>query len=136
MMTTKIDIDENDYVKECAFKRKSHCREKEYCNFYHSDKICETYLENGVCWRAKYRLRHPRPCRYFQRGDCYRGESCNYLHVSYHQTFDNCNQKVLNQYFCEFCEKNFCSYCTVKEALDRNIHKEDDEEPKCRSIQC
>ena len=33
MMTTKIDIYENDDVKECAFNRKGYCREKEHCNF-------------------------------------------------------------------------------------------------------
>ena len=136
MMTTKKDIEENHNVKECAFNRKGYCREKENCNFYHSDKICEIYLKNGVCWRARCRQRHPRPCRYFQRGNCYRGESCQYLHVSNLQTCENCNQQVLNRYFCEFCEKNFCSHCTVKEAHDRNIQKEDDDEPKCRSIHC
>ena len=66
-------------IKQCVYYRRGYCREKEKCNFYHSNEICEIYLSNKVCWKEVCRKRHPKPYRYNQRGIFYRGESCQYL---------------------------------------------------------
>jgi uncharacterized protein (UPF0276 family) len=33
---------------------------------------------------------------------------------------ENCNEAAFVQYYCEFCERNLCVNCTVKEAHKEN----------------
>ena len=68
-------------VKLCRFDRIGYCRVgKDKCFFYHADETCEIYEELGFCFKLVCQERHPRPCRYFRRGRCYRENECKYLH--------------------------------------------------------
>ena len=46
------------------YERRGYCKEKENCPFYHTNEVCETYVELGVCYKETCKLRHPKPCRY------------------------------------------------------------------------
>ena len=35
---------------------------------------------------------------------------------------DKCERNSVKNYFCEFCTKNYCQYCTVKEAHAENVY--------------
>ena len=54
---------------------------KEACLFRHKAlKVCEEHLIRTKCVKKECENRHPRICRYFLRGSCWRGDSCFYLH--------------------------------------------------------
>ena len=48
------------------------------CIYFHSDSICDLYLETGICWRQTCQARQPKVCRYSDK--CYRGNKCRFLH--------------------------------------------------------
>ena len=55
----------NDNVrKQCKFDRREYCRQQKDCEFFHSNKIWEIYLDKETCWKLDCILRHPKPCRY------------------------------------------------------------------------
>jgi len=58
-------------VKVCRFNNLGYCKVgKKQCHFYHSEVICEIYTEKGICYRRLCEKRHPRPCRYEEKGTC------------------------------------------------------------------
>ena len=92
-----VDTELNDDVrKQCKFNRRGYCRQQNDCEFFHSNKICEIYLDKGTCWKQDCRLRHPKPCRYGNW--CFRGKSCLYLHST--SSCDRCENFSRNLYFC------------------------------------
>ena len=125
---TEAEVNDNAR-KQCKYNRKGHCRELDECEFFHSNIICDIYLEKGTCWKQKCSLRHPKPCRYGDQS--YRGKSCLYLH--HDLTCGKCENFSTNLYFCEFCTKSFCQNCTHKEAHAKNVYEET-ENPKCEQI--
>ena len=42
--------------------------------------VCEEFFNSGVCTQQSCRERHPRRCKYFDRGECQWGSQCKYLH--------------------------------------------------------
>ena len=118
-----------DLRKQCKFNRKGYCKESQ-CEFFHSDITCQVYKENRTCWKQNCRERHPKVCRYADK--CYRGKLCRYFHYSL--TCDRCESFSQNRYYCEFCAKNFCQNCTVKEAHAKNIDDENPENLSCKII--
>ena len=123
-------------IKQCKFDRYGYCKEEEACKYFHAGEICSEYIEQGVCIKMECRKRHPRQCRYFQQSTCYRGEECKYLHdkKALDQACHNCKQDNPNKYYCEFCNNNFCSKCTVKEAHEKNIYDSAHHSACCSSI--
>ena len=129
-------------VKQCIFDRTGFCRENKQCMFFHSEEVCEIFLDAGICWKQNCIKRHPKTCRYFQRGFCRRGEECVYLRKSINperpvhsvNRCDRCGIYSNQMYFCEFCSKNFCQNCTAKEAHHKNIYNMDLETPNCSAI--
>ena len=128
-------------IKQCIFDRTGFCREKDQCMFFHTEEICDVFLEKHKCWKRKCLKRHPKICRYFQRGVCTR-DDCIYLHESnvhagivdnFADSCDKCDNLTYQRYFCEFCSKNFCANCTSKEAHKINIYK-NQENPSCSNI--
>ena len=120
---------ENDIRKPCKFNNRGYCRGKESCQFFHAETICVIYRETGLCWKPICRERHPKTCRY--SGECYRGESCRYLH--HELSCDKCEKFATFRYHCEFCNKDFCERCTSDEAHTNNIYI-NNENPKCSNI--
>ena len=69
-------------VKICRFNRTGFCREREKCPYFHGIKVCQEFLDSGVCMKQKCCERHPKRCIYFQRGECEWGSNCKYLHIA------------------------------------------------------
>ena len=68
-------------IKTCKYNNFGYCKVgNENCSFYHSNEVCEIYEMNRVCFRMKCTKRHPRPCRYYNKQQCHRGNQCKYLH--------------------------------------------------------
>ena len=64
----------------CKFFNTGFCKKNVLCPFQHPETICQRYLEFGKC--HSFRTcpnRHPRECRYWKRGECFRGDGCLYL---------------------------------------------------------
>ena len=121
-------------LKRCSFFNKGYCRSGNECVFYHPEKICHTFKEQGVCPKFNCRDRHPKTCRYWKSGWCERGLSCLYSHnvlnnVAGDETnlkCDRCRNKTAISYFCEFCKMDFCYECTEKEAHKKDLYKENE----------
>ena len=121
---------ETNEAKVCAFNNKGYCKEQN-CAFFHADLECQIYKYSGKCWKQNCRLRHPKICRY--KSQCYRGESCRYLH--YNSPCGRCETYSEKCYYCEFCKKSFCDMCTIDQAHIKNIYDEkDSEHPSCTRI--
>ena len=58
------------------WQRTHSARTKMSCTFYHADRKCEVYLKNGYCNKMLCRGRHAKKYYFFERGYCFRGESC------------------------------------------------------------
>ena len=134
VVKSNIENDEESDVKQCLFDRKGFCKAQSNCKFFHAENICEIYLTNKVCWKVKCRKRHPKVCRYFTRGNCYRGETCSYLHETNDNSCNCCGHIPTNRYYCEFCDRNFCSNCTVEEAHSLNIYNIISKSPSCKYV--
>ena len=70
---------------------------------------------------------HQRTCKYWRRGLCYRGESCEFAHKNDKNTeavekreCDKCGTECFQHFYCEFFGKTCCMKCTDEEAHDRN----------------
>ena len=76
----KISERINTKIK-CKFYNRGYCREKSECKFSHLNEICQQYYEFGVCEEGRgCKERHPNKCKFWLKGDCWRGENCLYLH--------------------------------------------------------
>jgi hypothetical protein len=65
----------------CKYFNRGFCREESRCKFLHPSEVCHEFETSGRCSQgSRCSLRHPRKCRYWVRGDCWRLESCVYLH--------------------------------------------------------
>ena len=134
--TLEVKVNEEHESKEskerkvCAFHNRGYCKEKN-CPFCHADLVCQIYKNSVKCGKQNCRLRHPKISRYeFQ---CYRGESCRYLHHTL--PCGRCESFSKKCYYCEFCKKSFCDSCTVDQAHIKNIYdNENSEHPNCKSI--
>ena len=112
-------------IKKCKFDNLGFCKANISCKFYHADKECEFYLNNGYCNKMLCRGRHPRKCYFFDRRYCFRGESCRYLHGQTSWCNRCENDSTDKFYFCEFCKQSYCSLCTVEDAHIVNIYDSD-----------
>ena len=118
-----------DMRKPCKFNNRGYCSQKERCQFFHAETVCDIYRETGHCWKPICRERHPKTCWY--SGECFRGESCRYLH--HELSCEKCEKCATIRYHCEFCNKDFCERCTTDEAHTKNIYT-NNEDPKCTNI--
>ena len=117
----KVSIDE---IRKCSYHDRGFCRSQAECSFYHPKNSCAQFEEEGVCSKRYCRDRHQRLCKYWKRGFCYRGDLCQFSHRHIKNIFmkycEKCCNPEVNLYYCNFCEKNFCSKCTLEEAHDEN----------------
>ena len=66
---------------KCKFFNKGFCRDGIGCDFFHPEEDCQEFLETGLCPSRKYcPHRHPHQCRYWAKGECWRGETCVFQH--------------------------------------------------------
>ena len=49
--------------------------------YIHPKNVCEIFLRDGKCLNSCCSYRHPRTCKYYERG-CRQSGWCDYLHVS------------------------------------------------------
>ena len=73
--------------KRCKFFNSGYCRNARDCVYSHSSETCQDYLTSGRC--PSYITcpkRHPRECRHWKAGNCYRGDYCLYLHKKVAET--------------------------------------------------
>ena len=69
------------FRRKCEFFNSGFCKRREDCRFEHPESLCETSLGDVKC--PSFRTcphRHPRVCRDWKVGKCFRGEICLYLH--------------------------------------------------------
>ena len=128
-----LDIKEEQSlrVRRCSFYNRGYCRLQSDCPFYHPENRCEEYENEGFCIKTICRDRHQRTCRYWKRGQCYRAETCNFSHRDIKDKFNvnkqkpcyKCKNETLHLYYCDLCDKDFCSDCTVAMAHDGNYNK-------------
>ena len=126
----------NDEIRQCWFDRVGYCREgKDQCKFLHIEEICQYYLQNGHCNRVRCKRRHPRQCYYDRTGYCWRNNDCRYLHESKKkiQQCHNCEIKANLTYYCEICDSDFCSQCTLKDAHVEDQNKSNDT-AQCKNV--
>ena len=127
--------DESHVIKQCKFDKYGYCnRGATNCGFFHSLETCEIYLDTGFCNKETCRKRHPKLCYYFGNGFCKHGEKCRFLHQNEppQNKCDKCERHSVKNYFCEFCTKNYCQHCIVKEAHTENVYCY--EEVGCKNI--
>ena len=70
--------------RRCKFFNSGFCKERENCCFEHPESLCQTYLRTSKC--QSFRScphRHPKVCRYWKNGECFRGQSCSYIHQKF-----------------------------------------------------
>ena len=63
----KLENENKNIRKPCKFNNKGYCREKENCQFYHSERVCKIYEATGTCWKQSCRQRHPKICWYSKK---------------------------------------------------------------------
>ena len=117
---------DNEEIKQCRFDRVGYCfKGKDECNFLHVEETCELYLQNGYCNKITCIRRHPRECYFYERGFCRRNGDCSYLHRSRKnlRQCDKCDQRTNSTYYCEICDKSYCSHCTIKEAHVKDLNQ-------------
>ena len=74
--------DEKKIDKKCRYFNAGYCKYKEKCRFTHPKEVCPNHL-SGNCHEKDCKLRHPKPCKWFNGGTgCRRNESCDFLHVT------------------------------------------------------
>lgn len=120
-----------DRVRKCSYYNKGFCKLQKECPFYHPETLCSQFESEGICLKTICRDRHQRPCRYWRRGECFRGETCefshrlirNELYLQEHKKCDKCDNVNINLYYCNFCGKNFCCECTKEQAHDEQFTK-------------
>ena len=83
----KIDNEENKEKEKtkkiiCKFYNKGYCSYKKRCRYEHPKNVCEIFLRDGKCLNSCCSYRHPRTCKYYERG-CRRSGWCDYLHASH-----------------------------------------------------
>ena len=74
------NVDVQTSVKTCKFNRLGFCRERQNCTYFHENKVCEEFVNSGVCTKQKCCERHPRRCRNYDKGECRWDIQCKYLH--------------------------------------------------------
>ena len=80
----------------CKYYNKGFCKEGNRCEFFHPQDNCQEFECSGQCSQgSSCKLRHPRKCRYWLRGDCWRLENCVYLHNE--EDFDKENIQTVDE---------------------------------------
>ena len=74
-------------VRKCLYYNKGFCKLQKNCPFFHPENLCPQFEKEGICLKTICRDRHQTLCRYWQKGNCYRGESCQFS--------DICSKKTL-----------------------------------------
>ena len=78
---------------KCRYYNRGFCKAGEGCSFIHPNDVCQEYTLSGTCssgrgcWK-----RHPNKCKYWLRGNCWREDTCAYLHIE--ETRDDENENV------------------------------------------
>ena len=85
--------------KKCRYNDGGFCKSGSNCQYYHSDIICEKFLQDGKCSLTGCKERHPKNCKFWEKNEkrCFRAESCKYLHKAKIIKNRNDNEKVINQ---------------------------------------
>ena len=97
------------------------CKLQKNCPFFHPANLCPQFQEEGICLKTICRDRHQKLCRYLQKGNCSRFESCQFSHrrskkdfnVTKHKQCDKCESETDHTDYCKFCGTNFRSKCTI-----------------------
>ena len=75
---------ESEMAKQkCRYFNRGYCKYGSKCRFFHSQEICDEFVEEGICNKVGFTKRHPKHCRYWTGNPegCSRSDSCQYLHV-------------------------------------------------------
>ena len=67
--------------KKCNFYNRGFCKMGSECKFLHNDKVCESFVDLGICEMQSCNRRHQYDCKYLnsEKG-CRRGELCEFSH--------------------------------------------------------
>jgi hypothetical protein len=91
-----------DTIKKCYHFNKGFCRRKQGCPYYHPETFCEQFENEGMCVKLVCRDRHQRICKYWKRGGCFRGETCEFSHRDTRNELKR-NVRVLELTTCDNC---------------------------------
>ena len=80
----KVKYDEkmtSESIQRCRYHNKGYCKQGQGCSFSHPSDICNEYFCSGSCSKGQFcQKRHPRKCKHWLNGRCWRGAACAYLH--------------------------------------------------------
>ena len=121
-------------VKKCKYFDKGFCKSQHFCKCYHPEKVCDQLNTEGTCRKLNCRDRHPRECRYWKYGDCWRKDDCLYGHTAIDNNkveamqiddviCDRCHNATEIRYYCDVCGNNCCPHCTLKEAHSESFFR-------------
>ena len=129
-----VTEDDNTLKKICKYYNRGFCKSLDNCPFYHPTELCEKFKGDHICVNFNCRKRHPKKCRYWKLGDCWRGDGCLYSHNlgqndEHFKTIDDrdhicdrCSKATKKRYYCEICRLDFCEHCTNEAAHEMNIY--------------
>ena len=67
--------------KKCNFYNRGFCKMGSECKFLHNDKVCESFVDLGICEMQRCNKRHQYHCKYLNsENGCRRGELCEFSH--------------------------------------------------------
>ena len=128
---------------KCVFYDGGFCNLRKNCKFVHPEKTCEAYQQRDICSQVNCTDRHPKDCRYWKLGNCFRGNSCAYNHATKtnynllendkrfeqerRMKCDLCHIITKTTYFCDLCKSDICNECTNKEAHDEDFFHENND---------
>ena len=101
----------NDNRPRCKYHNKGYCKQGLGCSFSHANDICEEYLYSGSCNRGRdCPQRHPRQCRHWYKGRCWRANNCAYLHKKedYNKHVENESVEVIDNATPEHLDEDIC----------------------------
>ena len=107
------DKETKQKAKVCRYFNRGYCKYKFKCRFFHAEEVCEEFVKTQNCTKTACKDRHPKQCKWFNKGDgCKRESECKYLHVTL-------AHDELKSYKCEGCKDVWNDQsCVVEHIID------------------
>ena len=122
----KEEINKRPTNTKCRYWNREYCKKENKCQFLHSERDRQKYIETDQCEDRRCEKRHQRVCRYYKtKQDCYRKENCQYLHKDEAQEKNPKKQEYevfqddeVRNFDCELC----CFTSTRKLTMNKHMN--------------